>query len=361
MTGPDLFVAESFITHQLDLLRLGAYTQAQALGLLDEMGRQLEMLLRSPTITVFTRTRLERLLKQATEVINDYYGQISTGVGSTLQGVARAQATATISALQPITSTTLLVSLEANLPPQNYLRRLLSRTLIHGAIMGTWWKRQAADTRRRFANEVRQGLLRGETNNQIVSRITGTPQSPGVMKISKAQARTLVHASIQQVANDSRLETFRNMGDVVKGVRQLSTLDSRTTPVCIAYSGGEWDLAGKPMGRTRLLFNGGPPRHWNCRSVLVPITRTFRELGIAIPEVGRVAPRYASADGPTDLTMRQWLKTRTKEQLDDQLGVGRARLFREGKITLQELVDMSGRPLTLAQLERRASAKSQAH
>jgi hypothetical protein len=59
--------------------------------------------------------------------------------------------------------------------------------------------------------------------------------------------------------------------------------------------------------------------------------------------------------------MRQWLESRTKEQLDDQLGVGRAKLFRQGKITLQELVDVKGNPLTLKQLEAKVNAKSQAH
>lgn len=352
MTGPDLLVAESFITHQLDLLRLGAYTQAQALQLLDELGRALEDLLRTPGgLTVFTRQRLNRLLAQAGKVIDDYYTEITARTHATLEGVARVQSVATISALQPVADTTLTVSLAANLPPQSFLKKLLSRTLIHGARSVTWWRRQARDTQLRFANAVRQGAILGETNTQIVNRVAGGIATPGVMKISKAQARTLVHASIQQVANEARLETFRNMGDVVKGVRQLSTLDSRTTPICVAYAGGEWNLQGKPIGRTRLPFNGGPPRHWNCRSVLVPITKTFRELGISMPEVGRIAPRYASADGPTDLTMRQWLKSRTKEQLAEQLGVGRASMFRRGEITLQELVDMKGRPLTLKQLE----------
>lgn len=353
MTGPDLLVAESFISHQLDLLRLGVYTQAQALDLLDELGRQLELLLKAPGITQFNRVRLQRLLAQAGSVIDDYYTDIATTVNETLAGVARAQGTASLSALQPVTGTSLLISLEANLPPQTFLKKLLSRVLIHGARSATWWARQAADMQLRFASEMRAGLLRGETNQQLVNRIAGTASSPGVMKVSKAQARTLIHASVQKVANEARLETFRNMADVVTGVRQLSTLDSRTTPICLAYSGLEWDLQGKPLGRTRLPFAGGPPRHWNCRSVLVPITKSFRELGVSRPEIGRLAPRYASADGPTDLTMRGWLKTRTKEQLEEQLGRGRAALYRRGVITLQDLVDMKGNPMTLAQLERK--------
>lgn len=358
MTGPDLLVAEAFITHQLDLLRLGAYTQAQALELLDELGRNLEDLLKSPLITPWNRQRLNRLLAQAGTVIDEYYTDIAAQVDTTLAGVARAQAGAAVSAMQPLSEVGLAVSLSANLPPQTFLKKLLSNTMIHGARSATWWRRQARDTQLRFANEVRQGLLRGETNSQIVARVAGSPQKPGVMQVSRAQARTLIHASVQQVANEARLETFKNMGDVVTGVRQLSTLDSRTTDICIAYSGAEWNLQGKPIGRTKLPFNGGPPRHWNCRSVLVPITKSFRDLGVERPEVGRLAPRYASVDGPTDLTMREWLKTRTKEQLDQQLGKGRAALFRRGAITLKDLVDMRGNPMTLKQLEAKVARRS---
>src|SRR5690606_24233783 len=182
------------------------------------------------------------------------------------------------------------------------------------------------------------------------NRVLGTSTQPGVLQVSRTHARALVHSSIQTVANEARLETFRRMGDVVKGVRQLSTLDSHTTEICIAYANQEWDLEGKPLGRTSLPFNGGPPRHWNCRSVLVPILKTFRELGLRIPELPRLFPRFASEGGPTNLTMKQWLKTRTPEQLDEQLGRGRAKLFRAGKITTQQLLDLRGNPLTVAQL-----------
>jgi hypothetical protein len=38
-------------------------------------------------------------------------------------------------------------------------------------------------------------------------------------------------------------------------------------------------------------------------------------------------------------------------QQDAQLGVGRAQLWRDGKITLQQLTDSSGNALTLEQLQ----------
>lgn len=351
MTTPELIIADALISHQLDLLRLGAYTQERAVALLNELGAQLERMLMAPGLTQFTRQRLEVLLKQCTTIIDQYYAAITKDVHTALEGVARVQA----SQAARTVGNALLITLQPSLPPATYLKKLLSSTMIQGARSRDWWRKQSQDTRRRFVSEMRQGLTAGETNAELLARVIGYPGKPGVLDVSKKNARALIHTSVQQVANESRLEAFRNMGDVVKGVRQLSTLDSRTTDICIAYSGKEWDLEGKPRGAHKLPFNGGPPRHWNCRSVLVPVTKSWKELGIrGAPRAQRLAPRFASAEGPTDMTMKQWLDSRTTEQLAEQLGAGRAKLYQSGKITINQLLDLRGNPLTLKQLERRA-------
>ena len=113
----------------------------------------------------------------------------------------------------------------------------------------------------------------------------------------------------RDVAADARLATYKANSDIIKGVRQLSTMDGHTTPTCVAYSGAECDLDGNPINGTTLPFNGGPPRHWGCRSVLTSITKTFKELGIkGLPELPDTGER-ASDLGPIDrkTTMDQFL------------------------------------------------------
>lgn len=336
----DLFIARSVIENQVDLLRLTANEQREVLLLLDRMGSELEATLNA-NITPFRRARTETLLKEATDIIDRYYTAISaTATEDTLVGVAQIQSAATRR-----TMAGLVVGLDASVPSETFLRGVVGRALIQGARSALWWKQQSSQTKFHFSNAVRQGLVQGETNETIVRRVTE------VVGVSKRNARSLVHTSIQSVANATRLETFKANDDVVKGVRQLSTLDSHTTEICIAYAGKEWDLEGNPIRGTKLPFNGGPPRHWNCRSVLTPITKTFRELGIDIDEPLRGV--RASAEGPTRMTMKQWIDSRTVEQLDEQLGKGRARLYRNGTITLNQLLDLKGNPLTLTQLKAR--------
>jgi hypothetical protein len=348
MTRAELIIADSLISGQLDLLRLGAYSQTEALALLDELGRVLESMLKTANLTGATKVRINSILSQAVNVIDRYYEEINRRAATTLTGMAQVQAQASARSISSA-----LITVGTSLPSQTFLERLLTNSMIFGAKSASWWQRQAGDTAFRFAAAVRQGLVQGETNEQIVRRVVGTTTTPGVLTASRANARSLVHASIQTVANEARLETFRANADIVKGVKQLSTLDSHTTDICIAYSGAEWDLQGDPINKTKLPFLGGPPRHWGCRSVLVPITKTFKELGIDLPEPQR--SQRASADGPIDAgtTFTAWLKRQSKEDQEAQLGKGRAELWRKGKITLTQLLDLKGNPMTLKQLERK--------
>jgi Holliday junction DNA helicase RuvA len=56
---------------------------------------------------------------------------------------------------------------------------------------------------------------------------------------------------------------------------------------------------------------------------------------------------------PADTTASGFFSRQSKAIQDEQLGAGRAQLFRDKKITLNDLIDGKGRELTLAQLKNR--------
>jgi len=267
------------------------------------------------------------------------------GNSTDMLGLAQHEAQATAQSFAAI-------GLEASLPTVAVMKAIVNGSLIEGAPSAAWWAKQSTDLQFKFAAQVRQGITANETVQQIVRRIIGSSKLgiPGIMETSRAGATALVHTSIQQVANDARLATFRENADVIKGVQQLSTLDGRTSAICVAYSGASWDLDGNPINGTTLPFNGGPPRHFNCRSVLVPITRTYKELGIDIPEAPPGTRASDEGQVPADMTMAEWLKSKPTSYVDDLLGQGRADLFLSGKLTLPQLLDLQGNPLTLDQL-----------
>ena len=267
-----------------------------------------------------------------------------------LLGLAKAEAAATQTAIASI-------GLEASLPSAAVLKAMVSDTLLQGAPLSAWWAKQAEDTAFKFSAQVRQGVAQGETLQQVITRIVGSKKKGivGIMEISHRHASTLVHDSIMQIANDARMATYKANADIMKGFEWLATLDGNTCVQCMAYSGAQWDMEGKPIKGDLPLKN--PPLHPNCRCVLTSITKTFKELGIkGLPELPDTGER-ASDLGPIDrkTTMDQFLKMHDTEWQDEMLGKGKAKLWRDGKITLQQLVSGEGRELSLAQLKALAA------
>lgn len=337
-------LADSAVTRQIRLQRYSAGLRNRVISLLEDTATDIiAKLSGAKELTTFSRDRLQKQLSDIRQLIDKYYQDIGALTAAELQDLARIEAEWQVKTV----NTAVGAELMSSMPSEKVLGELAKDTLIMGAPSAEWWKRQSGDFQFRFVNEMRMGLAQGETNAQLVKRVRS------VEDISKRNAEALVRTSAQTVAAEARRKTYQENSDVIKGIQQVSALDGRTTDICIAYSGGSWDLEGKPMDGTTLPYNGGVPRHWGCRSTEIPVTKTFRELGLDIDEFP--AGTRSSMDGQVaeDLTFDAFLQGKSKSFQDDLLGSGRADLWRDGKITLQDLVSGNGRPLTLDQLRDR--------
>lgn len=335
---------DRILSQQLNIFRLSARKQVETVKRLDAMAKELVRQLQEAELERITKREVNKVLANSRRIVNEYYVSV--------QEQLEFKETSQLVAERTAESVKVVLGIESvAIPTTQYFNSLASNVLIQGSPAADWWSKQADDTAFRFAAQVRQGLANAETNQQIISRIVGTRTVPGVMETARRNAASLVQTSVQAVANDARRKTFEANQDVIKGIRQVSTLDSHTSIVCIAYSGKEWDMKYKPINGNTLPYNGGTPRHFNCRSVEIPITKTFRELGIDIDEPEETT--RASTDGQIDAktTFGDFLKRKGKAWQDDVLGKGRADLWRSGKLTLRDLVDGRGRPLTLDQLK----------
>ena len=88
----------------------------------------------------------------------------------------------------------------------------------------------------------------------------------------------------------------------------------------------------------------------------MPIVKSSEELGTNV----EVLPGMrASMDGAVSdkMSFNDWLGTKSDAQQDDILGAGRAQLFRDGKITMRDLLDQSGRPLSFEDLQDKHGAR----
>ena len=350
MTPEELFFDE-VISDALNVLRFSANEKAEALKRLSSMEKELIAKLSEEDLSSLNSRAIAKILASSDEIIANKYKEVFEGVD--LFNIA------SVSSSNSATMLNVVLGIEdAKSAPLNYLRSVASAVLIQGAPSKDWWQAQADDLKLKFASQVRQGAINGETNQQIISRIVGKNGQPGVMPVARRNAASLVQTSIQTIANDARRRTFKSNSALIKGLKQVSTLDSHTTIVCVSYSGAEWNLNYEPINGYDLPFNGGAPRHWNCRSVEIPLTKTYRELGVDIDEPNGTT--RASSDGQisANTTFEGFLKRKGKAYQDEVLGPGRAQLWRDGKITLRDLVNSEGNPISLEEL-RKIATKNQ--
>lgn len=338
----EIELQDQILRHSLQLLRLSSGEQAAVEEILRELERELKALLESRALSGATKTQLKALIADARTAIDSRYAIVAQSIDT--HALALIIAEKTVVALEDVIPAT------ATMPSAETLASLTKDVLIDGAPSSAWWDKQAEDLSFKFAAQVRQGVVNNETQERIVQRIVGKRGEPGIMEVARRNARALVHSSVMSAANQARLATFRKNGRLIKGLRWLATLDGHTCARCAALDGNAWDLEGKPIMGTKLAFMA-PPIHFGDRCVLSPIPKTFKDIGLDIPEPDNAGQR-ASSLGPVHgkTTFDDYFRRLSAAQQDAQFGKGRAALFRAGKITIRDLVSGTGRELSLEEL-----------
>ena len=380
------WIAEMFLVHSLNLLRFSSGAQEKILLLMAAMSKELTTKLNEGEISTYGKQRLGALLRESNAVISSHYSGMQAEMTRNLTGMVRIEADYTAKVL----TQGLKIELGAKLPPATYLEKLVGDTLIKGASSADWWKRQALDTQFRFASQVRLGAAQGETTSQIVSRVLGksakaadlapsTPATPpmpagtpgalaapaakgpapdpiapgeqGILKTSATNARALVHSSVQAVANAARLASFKQNADLIECLVWLATLDSHTCLLCAVRDQMEYTLDDQePIGHTHEWAGGPGAIHFSDRCVLSTRTKSFKDLGIELDEPDDSTRPSDGGAVSSKMNFKDFLASKDKAWRADYLGPGRAEMYEAGKITLNDLMNLKGRKLTLEQL-----------
>lgn len=335
-------LSDAILRHSLQILRLGAGQADDAEAILIELTRELKLLLDTADLTDAGKRDIEKLIAQADEAIR--VGYLRAGAVSDTHSLAIIVAEHTQRVMEDV------IPAVVKLPTASALLAIGKDVLIDGAPSSAWWAKQSEDLQFKFAAAVRQGLANNETQEQIVTRIVGKRGEPGIMDRPRRDARALVHSSVLSAANQARLATFRKNARLLKGVKWLSTLDGHVCLRCAALDGAAWNLDGEKLPGTTVQFQL-PPAHFGCRCVASPVPKTFKDIGLNIPEPANAGQR-ASSEGPIagDTTFDQFLKRQSPEFIAATLGKRRAELFSAGKLTLRDLISGTGRALTLDEL-----------
>jgi hypothetical protein len=340
----EIELMDAILRHSLQLQRLAAGDALEAERILKELERELKVLLQSKTLSAADKRAIRSLIVEAETIIDPAYARLAKTVDTQGLAVIVAEKTA------DVVSKTLAA--RAFVPSVERIASLARNVLIEGSPLAAWWRGQAENLKRRFAAQVRLGVLAGETNELIVRRIAGGRTEIGLMDIARRHARTLVHSSVMASANDARLAVYRKNADIFSGVRWLATLDSNTCLRCGALDGLGWDLEAKPIGNNSVSFMA-PPLHANCRCVLTGIPkRTALEEsfpGISA-KLDRGRTRASSQGQVPSMSFEDFLRRQPDSFVEKVLGKKRAEMFLAGKLSLRDLISGTGRGLRLDEL-----------
>jgi SPP1 gp7 family putative phage head morphogenesis protein len=236
-------------------------------------------------------------------------------------------------------------------------------TLPNGEVVSKAFRGIAVDQAERFSQVVRQGLLTGEPTPAIAKRLIGSLQFGEEAKTVKQliaaggqatavadnQVIALVRTSINQVANTASQQVYEANQDITPRYRYVATLDTRTSAICRALDGREFEYGKGPM----------PPQHFNCRSTTVPVI-DYDALGFAPPPPSK----RAAAGGmvPANESYGQWLAKQDLPTKAKALGANKVAYFDKlsakygPKDAIAKLVRDDGSELTLDQLRARYGA-----
>lgn len=214
---------------------------------------------------------------------------------------------------------------------------------LRGKLLSEWATQLSAQKYSRVSDILRMGYVSGETVQQMTRQVRETTG------IDRRNAEAVVRTAMGHTANFAKQQYYKANKDIVGEVQWVSTLDNRTTELCIIRDGKRYtsDEAHRPIGH-RVPWLGGPGRlHWNCRSTSIPVVKGWKELGVELPAIDRAA-MGGTVSG--DTTYAEWLMKQPAARQDEILGPTRGRLIRQGGLAVPSFFDSRGKFLTLEQL-----------
>lgn len=307
----------------------------------------------------FTVARLEAMLTSVRALNAQAYAAVLQAMQPEMQGLARAEAAAQTAAYAGAVPAVVQVHFPvAGVTAEQVYAAAMSRPF-QGRLLSEWAASLEQSRLTMLRNAVRAGFVEGQTTSEIIQKIRGTRAlryADGLLNKPRHELAVVVQTALSHTAQTARQAMVDANADLVKATRWVSTLDTRTSPQCRIRDGLEYTAdTHKPIGHS-VPWGDGPGRlHFNCRSVSVPVLKSWRELGIPVDDM--TPGTRASMDGqvPADLTYAQWFAKQSAARQEEILGPARYKLLQSGKVTASEFYNDKGRWLSLAELEARSA------
>ena len=379
---------EAYYRNALDLNRFGNKVQNDLrksynriiVDAVEKLARINEMPLE--TRPKYKAARLRALLKQTTESLAKWSGKSEKAVIKELQGLAKVQVNFAIEQLKAALPAGLQNSVNSVEVSASYAKSVVTKkatnlnasllsddleakvkgvpkkfsltakqgsqiTLPNGEVLTKAFRGLAAKQADLFGRNIRDGLLSGETTQQMTRRLYGILKFEGGAKMTNNQISTLVKTSVQSVSNQAAQTVYEANQDITKKYKWIATLDSRTAPEC------------RILDQTVHKYGEGPtpPQHFGCRCRTTAVI-DYKSLGVDPPEYKFVKRAGEGGSVPIGISYGRWLSTQSQSYKALALGQSKVKYFNAltkkygADKALKKLVREDGAAKTLKQLEK---------
>ena len=285
----------------------------------------------------WTTKRLSTITAGLGEIVDNKYSATYKGMlKPKMLELAKAEADFTVAGFD----STVPVKLEYELPSPEMLRSMVLSEPFEGAVMGKWWQGVATGEKEKIQRALRQGLVQGETTPQIVRRLTGPK---GALAISHHHATAVIRTATNHVSSGARAQTYQQNSKYIKSEKIVATLDARTSEICRFQDGRTYPVGEGPR----------PPFHFNCRTTVIAVLKSWKELGIPLKEAPPGTRASMNGQVPADLTYKQWFKAQPSSFQKELLGPNRYKMYAAGLEDVTKYASPAGKLYTLKQLYAR--------
>lgn len=227
---------------------------------------------------------------------------------------------------------------------------------------------------------IRDGFRGGRTLQQMTQDLRGTynrgtkKYMGGILDIKTNQAEALIRTGVSHYSNRAREEFQNENSRLLPESVFFATLDNRTTTQCLSLHLTRWrnDDPKKPV----------LPLHFGERSVYLFAGNGIDPLEGTRPIIGGkdgAGDEFEAKQSRTDrkvkykgrkdldvfsvdqvsakVTSQEWLKRQPEWFIESTLGKARAKLFLDGGLDIKKFTDITGSPLTLAELRQTADGE----
>lgn len=248
-------------------------------------------------------------------------------------------------------------------------KSLMSLTQGQKVDAGTWAEFVKAYNARHadvYDSIVKAGYSQGLTVNQMAQQMRIA--TDGMLQ---NEAETLARTGVQHYSTQARQAMFADNTDKLAREYPIVTFDNRISDKC-RWIGTKY-AKGWPVGESPI---GYPPFHFSCRTSVIALPGGVELEGtraaIGGQDTKEAAEAFDAKQENTDKKVRykgkkdlnifkpeqvkastvydDWLRKQPPFFIESTLGKERAKLFMSGRVSLERFYDMSGRPLTLAEL-----------